>query len=404
MRFPIEEYQRRWQGVHDELEKRGLETAVIWQRSGGGYDRLGDVFWLSNYISGESGQLYEYDNLVGLAYAAVIMRRGHEPELHITEPVETIHDGEVAIDAIFHHQNLAEGLAKRLRTLGIEGDVGYLGDDFLPIRLYRELVESTPGINWVAVDELLFPIKKVKSARELDVYREGGRIVSKALSQLMDALIAGKPESVAAARAATIVMESGGGFHRIGVNHGERSKKSMWSDNLYGFRTDAAEPGELVRGWVYGPIHQGYWLDPGRIAVAGNKPSPQQKKTIEGAVRIVEQVMDEIKPGITPRQLGKRGDEVALKEGFDKDKQEAALWDIYGHSVGTYFEPPMIPAFKSDDERFSWGVDEPLEAGMVLGIETFLTHPDVGTASLEENCIITESGCEVITTTPKIFW
>ena len=35
---------------------RGYDVAVVWSRSGGTYDRCGDVLYLSNYVSTESGQ------------------------------------------------------------------------------------------------------------------------------------------------------------------------------------------------------------------------------------------------------------------------------------------------------------------------------------------------------------
>ena len=34
MYFPREEYEARWSRLHDEMQRRGYETAVIWQRTG----------------------------------------------------------------------------------------------------------------------------------------------------------------------------------------------------------------------------------------------------------------------------------------------------------------------------------------------------------------------------------
>ncbi|MBT4906581.1 MAG: aminopeptidase P family protein, partial [Rhodospirillaceae bacterium] len=41
--FPNEEYEARWTAVESEMRRRGLETAVVFGRSGGTNDRCGDV-------------------------------------------------------------------------------------------------------------------------------------------------------------------------------------------------------------------------------------------------------------------------------------------------------------------------------------------------------------------------
>jgi Xaa-Pro aminopeptidase len=45
----------------------------------------------------------------------------------------------------------------------------------------------------------------------------------------------------------------------------------------------------------------------------------------------------------------------------------------------------------------------PLEAGMVIGAEIFLTHPGVGTAGFEQSLIVTDHGPELLTRTPMLF-
>lgn len=68
---------------------------------------------------------------------------------------------------------------------------------------------------------------------------------------------------------------------------------------MYGHRPIPAETGDMLRGWVYGPILKGYWLDPGRTAVCGNKPSRSQRELIEGSLHIHNTIIDAFRPGIT---------------------------------------------------------------------------------------------------------
>ena len=58
--FPIDEYEARWERVHDLMGERGIEAAVVWGRSGGTYDPCADPLYLANHYSSASGQ--EPDN------------------------------------------------------------------------------------------------------------------------------------------------------------------------------------------------------------------------------------------------------------------------------------------------------------------------------------------------------
>jgi len=158
-----------------------------------------------------------------------------------------------------------------------------------------------------------------------------------------------------------------------------------------------------VRAWIYGPIFAGYWLDPGRTVICGNKPDRAQRSLLEGAVEIVDAVVAATKPGVTPRQLGVLGGELARKHGyFDYPQLKVPL---LGHGLATNFIPYVIPiGAGEEDTDGSLRYDEPLQAGMVMSAEIFLTHPGVGTAGFEQNLIVTEQGPELLTKTPMLCW
>ena len=79
MYFPHDEYIGRWSRVEAELDRLGYDAAVLWQRTGGSYDRAGDVWYLSGYASHASGQEPAGSSGIGRAFAALLLRRGHEP-------------------------------------------------------------------------------------------------------------------------------------------------------------------------------------------------------------------------------------------------------------------------------------------------------------------------------------
>jgi Xaa-Pro aminopeptidase len=250
-------------------------------------------------------------------------------------------------------------------------------------------------VEWVPEDDLVETVRRVKSDRELACYREGGEIATAGLDALFKGLLAGLTEAQAAGAAANEVISRGGSYHMIPISHGERIR-FFCRNPLTGYSLDAPRNGDLVRGWVYGPIWQGYWLDPGRTTVRGLKPDDSQRRLVEGCAAIVDAVIEAIRPGVLVRDVIAIGDRLTEEAGGQKD-QAAEMWPIYGHGIGQFWEQPWLGADALE------GVEH-FEEGMVMGVEAFLAHDGVGSAGFEQNLIITKDGPELLTKTPMIFW
>jgi Xaa-Pro aminopeptidase len=395
--YPVDEYQGRWQRLYAELEARGYEAAVIWQRSGGGYDRAGDLHWLCNYASLSSGQEPAYLGPVGKAFAALIFLRGREPQLHICEPAAMIDREQVATADVIDHENLPEGVGRALREAGVSGPVLYNGEDFLPVPYMKALEAAAPDVEWTPCLDLIWAIHKIKSPLELDVLRETGAVATRSLTALMEDLIAGKPETEAAARAAQEIIRAGGGIQRIATAFGPKSESVMWSTGMYGYGSQSPAPGDMVRGWIYGPLCKGMWLDPGRAAVCGNKPTAEQRKLLESAVDIIEQMAGAIRPGVHSQEVGALGDRLMEQAGNELDED---LWDLYGHGVGKdFFLDPVIPRLGAMPQYTGT-----YEAGMAVTVEMFLLHKGVGWGTFEHTGLVGENGWEPLDRTPLLFW
>ncbi len=150
-----------------------------------------------------------------------------------------------------------------------------------------------------------------------------------------------------------------------------------------------------MRAWIYGPIFEGYWLDPGRTTVLGT-PTKGQKHLVESCANIVDSLIAEVRPGVTSLELARLGQK--LTEDFGGSQDQAALkWPLYGHGIGLFWDDPAISVLYSDH-------DQVLETNMALGIESFLSVEGVGSAGFEQNLIITDDGVELLTKTPMIWW
>jgi Xaa-Pro aminopeptidase len=300
-----------------------------------------------------------------------------------------------AIDRIESHFDPVKGVAAALRRRKIEGRVALVGADILPHKYAKQLVAMTPAIEWVDEDDLVAAVRRIKSPRELACYREGGEIATRAITRFMECLIAGKREADCAAEAAGVIMRSGGAFLMLPCNHGETLQYWL-RQPLTGYSTDAPDKGDIVRGWLLGPIHQGYYLDPGRTAVCGGRPRADQKALIEATANIVEKIIAAIRPGVKIMELARLGESLTREAGGGDD-QTSAQWPLYGHGLGLFWEDPYIGTQMCKES-------DTFEPDMVFGVEAFLGREGVGAAGFEQNLIVTRTGSELLTTAPMIWW
>ena len=86
-----------------------------------------------------------------------------------------------------------------------------------------------------------------------------------------------------------------------------------------------------MRAWIYGPIFEGYWLDPGRTTVLGT-PTSEQKHLVESCANIVNRLIEHVKPGVTAFEIAKWGQAMTKEFGGVQD-QAALKWPLFGHGV-----------------------------------------------------------------------
>jgi len=395
MYFPIEEYEGRWTRVYAEMEGCGLDSLVVWGRSAGTYERYGDIHYLTNFYSTHSGHEQDTRLWTGRSFAAVILTGGKPPQLHTDEagtPPELL-----PVEQVEWHWDVPQGVADAVNRLGLEGRVGICGSDFLPVKYWRRFEAATPAVEWVIDDQMVERVRQLKSPLELDCYREAGEIVTHGLNALFDGLLSGrKTEAEAAADAAHDVIRRGGAYHMIPVSHGD-SIETFCRNPLTGYSLDTPAAGDMVRGWVYGPIWQGYWLDPGRTSVCDHgSASAEKKRLVEACANIVDEIIEMIEPGVPIMDACREGDRLTEEAGGTKD-QAGQMWPIYGHGVGHFWQFPWIGTDLLEG-------DEVFEEDSVLGIEAFLAHEGVGSAGFEQNVIVTANGTELLTKTPMVFW
>jgi len=403
--FPQEEYEDRWLRVDEEMGRRGYDHAVVWGRTAGSFERSMEVQWLSNFSSSHSSQWADasgHDLWHANGFSCVIITRGAEPEVHGDEP--SPRPGQLSVSRYAYHRDPVAGAATRLRELAGSGRVALVGTDCLPMKYGQELLALTPQIEYVLDDDLVRVCREVKSPRELDCFREGADIANSALYRMIDGFRVGKTGTEAAADAAHEIVRRGGLFHRMQMNWGDSATTRTERAPLYGLAPDAPSFGQIAWGLIYGPIHQGYWHDPGRTIVVGRAPTADQRRLLEDTYSIVRVIIDHARPEVPLKRLSElaqaRRQEVEASDErtFEEAEGKDDAWPYFAHGNGMAWEPPFL-YFDPANHR----EDEVLREGHVLGVEAWLSRDGVGHADFEDNLIVTSDGVEVLTTVPA-FW
>lgn len=135
-----------------------------------------------------------------------------------------------------------------------------------------------------------------------------------------------------------------------------------------------------------GAVFQGYHSDLTRTVCAG-EPSEDQKKVFELLQKAQEAAYKIIKPGVT----GKEADAAARKV-----LQEAGFGEYFTHGLGhgVGLEIHEAPALRKTSEQI-------LEPGMVITVEPGVYIPDKFGMRLEDDVLVTENGCQVLSTLPQ---
>ena len=256
-------------------------------------------------------------------------------------------------------------------------------------------MSGTAETDWEICDDLILNLRRRKSSRELECCREAGAIAAAAIDRLMKSLVVGKTEREAAADAAKEIIRGGGVVERIDCTFGDKVGLTC-REPLTGYGTSAPEPGDMVKGWLIGPMFQGNYMDPGRTAVAGGQPDPDQRRLIEACAEVVSTMAENARAGVTFKAIADIGDRLVNAFGGSADPM-AGKHPFFGHPNGLYIEGPPYISNVVDHmgARF--------HAGDVIGLEAFLNLEGVGAAGFEQNYIVHDEGVELITPAPA-FW
>lgn len=385
-----DEHRERQRRLAAAIVERGLAGVVVWSRGGGGpVDQYGDVMYLTGHQN-PVPQLVDARVWHGRGHAVAIVD-GDGRSLLITDMLPP--DGSFVADDAREAIDLPRAVAEALRDLRLDAE--RLGQCSAAVLLERDAAAlrdaATRPLRFESVEDLLEEMRMVKSESELDLMRYAARAGCAWMSAMFEAAEPGRTEAEVVGAGLKVLAEWGGRPYDIAISSGPRSDAYMDCTVPTWARSRVLERGDLMHIDAWGPV-RGYYTDLQRsTVVGGDAPGADAEHVLEAAVGLVEHVRDGVRPGVVVGDLFARAieflreSELATPGGEDPGAYFAELFPAFGHAIGLGVEVPWI----TEGERTE------LRPGMVLAIETFLTHRGQG-AGFEHNVVVTGDGSELL--------
>ena len=264
--------------------------------------------------------------------------------------------------------------ADKLETIGFDNQVSFA--------YYQGLQAIFEGYTLSPQSNFMEELRMIKDEKELATIRKACSISDRAFTDVLDFIKPGQTTELQVANFLDFRMReygaSGISFesiiasgYRSAMPHGVASEKVIQS-------------GETLT-MDFGCYYNHYVSDMTRTIHIGDT-TDEEREIYDIVLRSNQALIDTAKAGMTRRDYDKVARDVIVEAGYV---------DYFTHGIGhgIGLDIHEIPYFGNSDET--------IEAGMVLTDEPGVYLADKYGVRIEDDIIITENGCELITLAPK---
>jgi len=351
----------------DLMEESGLDLLLANTRHNVRYLTGGYYFHFHAYATrmGRS----QYLPFVGLP------RRRFEDAFYIGRPDE---QGQIEAEGLWIESRpsamrgtlgAAEAAVQAIKKLGLgEATIG-LELPFLPADALLAIQQALPRAKFQDATPILDGLRAVKTPAELAHLRT---VYDRTAQAIQAAFASGRPGVTTAAMA-----------ERVRQEMASRGLTFLWAFTCAGPGTLRAPSGaRWARGRVLhidaGGEDRDYLADICRMGCLGD-PSTLARDLLDACLEVQGSVRKVVRAGLPCSDLLRQGERAVCEHRF------APYGRFVAHGIGmvSHEQPNISPASP-----------RPLEAGMVLSIETEFIHPEVGHVKIEDAVAVTDAGCE----------
>jgi Xaa-Pro dipeptidase len=290
----------------------------------------------------------------------------------------TIRAKQLGVDIAVWHEfsfDCMQVLTALLQRHGLAA--GRIGIEFdhLPAADFAELRKLLPSARLEPAQALLARARQIKTGQEIEILRKLSRIADRAINEAYAVVGAGASEMDLAGALTRGVYEYGAGYFKLMIiATGERSIFPNVGPTMR-----KLQRGDVCRVEIF-PMIDGYHAGVCRTAAVG-APPPHAERIWAKLTECKHMLLSTLKPGIGSRKV--------YELYLDKLRAlEMEPISFIGHGIGLHLhEDPYLGPMP----------DQPLESGMVLGIEPLVMDTGYGFGMQNKDMVrITDTGCELL--------
>ncbi|MSU54220.1 MAG: type I methionyl aminopeptidase [Candidatus Staskawiczbacteria bacterium] len=246
----------------------------------------------------------------------------------------------------------------------------------------------------------------IKSAEEIAIMAEGGKILATVLYQVADMAKPGITTMELDRAAEALILKYGAKPAFKGYEGFPYSLCASVNENIvHGYPSNTPLKNGDIVGLDLGVLHKGYNTDMA-VTVAVGEVSFEAKRLLKVTEKALRLGIKKARAGVTTGDVGN------TIQRFIEDQGFGVVRDLYGHGIGKQVhEDPLVPNFGKRQEGTV------LKEGMVICIEPMVTMGDFKmkrsddgygyatrdgslSAHFEHTLAITKDGCRVLTVAP----
>ncbi len=232
------------------------------------------------------------------------------------------------------------------------------------------------------VKDVVETLRMVKTADEIDRIRKSVHINSKAFERALKHFRIGMKEQDLAAQLNHFHLTLGAEGHSFETIVASGARSAL----PHARPTNAPILKDEVLLIDMGALFRGYASDMTRVAFTG-RPSTKVKDLYQAVLEAQQAAIDAVRPGVPAWKVDQ-----AARESLKVRKLDELFTHSTGHGLG--LEIHESPSIRKNDKT-------KLQAGMTITIEPGVYMEGVGGIRIEDTVLVTQTGCEVLTPTPK---
>jgi len=252
----------------------------------------------------------------------------------------------------------------------------------LTIAQAEKLKKALPNFKIDGISDICTVARQTKSEKEIKNIKVAQAITDAAFKHILSFIKEGQTETEVAAELEYFARKNGAdgmAFETIAVS----GKKSSVP---HGVPSNVILTQNSFFTMDFGARYNGYCSDMTRTVVLGKSDS-EMKHVYDTVLEAQKRALESIKSGVTGVQVDSAAREYIYANGY-----EGMFGHSTGHSLGLEIH---------ESPRFSSAFSDKIMAGMVMTVEPGIYLPGKYGVRIEDMVVITESGYENLTVSPK---